>query len=109
MIILLNADRYIKGCFEKSNLMYYANELFNSCFKIRNYISNGIEVMKILIINNNIKSFFAKINQIGKLKRVDTKIAYKLCAGLYVIGINTKLFHEELLYILKHTKPPCSV
>ena len=89
--------------------MYYANKLFNSCFEIRNYISNGIEVMKILIINNNIKSFFAKVNQIGKLKRVDAKIAYKLCARLYVIGINTKLFHEELLYILKHTKPPCSV
>ena len=47
--------------------MYYVDKLFNSGFKIRNYISNSIEVMKILIIYNNIKSLFAKIDQIGEL------------------------------------------
>lgn len=65
--------------------------------------------MKILIIYNNIKSLFAKINEIGKLKRVNTEIACKFCLRLYVIRINAKLIDEELLNILKHTIPPCSV
>ena len=57
--------------------------------------------MKILIINYNIKPFFAKIDQIGKLKRVNTKIACKFCLGLYVIGVYAKLIDKLVEYAKK--------
>lgn len=53
--------------------------------------------MKLLIIYNNVESFFAEINKVCKFERIDTKISGKLCFHRNVVRIDTKLFDQKLL------------
>ena len=52
--------------------MFYSLILLS--FQTLNYITNSGKVVKIFVIDNNVKSFFAKIDEIGKFKRVYAKI-----------------------------------
>ena len=70
--------------------------------EIVNNITNGVEVMEILIVNFNIESFFAKIYEVCKFERIDSEIRCQFGFHSYVIGINATLVNQKLLQIFKH-------
>ena len=58
--------------------------------------------MELLIVYDNIKSFFAEIYEVCKFERVYAEIRCQFSFHSYVIGINAKLVYQKLLQIFKH-------
>lgn len=68
-------------------------ELITLGLEIANNVADGVEVVEIILVNDDVKSFLTQIHKVCELERIDAEIAGELCLHSNVISTDSKLLN----------------
>ena len=73
------------------------------CFEIVDYVSDGNEVVDVVIFNFNTKLVLALHNEVSELDGIDAKIVGQFRRHRDLGGVDLQLFSQKCSECLKHT------